>query len=781
MRFCTFFALFFCSYYATAQSIDLNGVVESPSNEGLAYANVLVEQNQKFVKGTLTDEDGGFELQLTTGTYKLTVSYIGYADYIDTLTVNEDLNLGRITLSNDGVDLDEILVTDLKNELSAGIDKKVVYVTDALKSATTNLSEIMEMVPLVSMDMDGTPQIPGKQGVVVLVDGREPRIRANDLATVLRLIPSSQIVKIEIMTNPPAKYTKSNAAVINVVTDQSLQDGYLLNGWGKTDVLEAHGGGANLTVKRGKFSVSTWGGRWAYRSESEESSRQTNRLAVLNNQINQEVESDYKGDGFYGGIAPEYQFNDKNYLSMYVGMYNWNNDNFSTANLEIFNDEGQLVNDFGRNDQFFYGGQGIFSGIEYFRYFDEAEKEFSIDFGLDRSSNDERRQGTLRDTDPFYQLLSIESQNYSVDMSAEFFDPIDSTSSITYAFEIEKVLPYEESANFVSGVNPSEVQRNEDLSFLNTLEDMTQEFSLSYAKRIRSTNITLDVGQYFERINYFFDQEQRIERDFFFVIPKVSVTQKIGESNEIGLTYKFSADTPGRWSLNPNLRVSSDGLATSSGNPNLDPERSHEVEGNYGFYVGKFNIGATAFWRYSNNAIQGFTTVNDEGIRFNTFANTGEFIRSGMQLTLSGAIKKKMNVNLSGSLFDSRILRTDAATIQTVGFNLNGTVRYRLPKDFDVNLSGRYRGPEINIQGQQSAFYGIRASVRKGFLDDAVNLTLFFNDLFRSNVYTNESSDPSFINFNETVDRPAYFGARVNFKIGELKERPKSSKVGNSG
>ena len=299
----SFFFFCFLTFSLQAQDFEIKGTVQDENGSNLPFANVFFFQDTTMIQGRITDENGAFDVQLPQGNYQLKITFVGYEDYQQDISVTQNQSLSPIGLAPSSMQLNEVMVTEFRNEMSAGIDKKVIYVTDELKKFNTNLSEILEMVPIVNMDIDGNPTIPGKGEVIILVDGREPRMRANDLATVLKLIPSDRIVKIEIMTNPPAKYTKSNAAVINVVTNRQPQKGSVFNAHSSVDNLGAVGAGGNFTMKQNRFSLSAWTGRWAWRSESESEIERTNFSVEDLYRYQESANADYNGFGYYGGCT----------------------------------------------------------------------------------------------------------------------------------------------------------------------------------------------------------------------------------------------------------------------------------------------------------------------------------------------------------------------------------------------------------------------------------------------------------------------------------------------
>jgi outer membrane receptor protein involved in Fe transport len=770
--------LLLSSCLLNGQEYQIQGSVKNQEGKPLEFVNIFLSQDTSIITGTLTDEEGKFILTAKEGAYTLKASHLYLDDHSEEVILNGNISTMTITLEEKSVELSEVLVTDFRNVTEAGIDKRVIHVSEDLKRINTSLSEILEMVSLVNMDMEGNPSIPGKQGVLVLVDGRPPRVKANDLATVLRLIPSDQILRIEIMTNPPAKYTKGNDAVINVITNRKLQKGQLFNGWANANDFGAVGLGGNYTIKRGKWGGSAWGGRWQWRSRNEYTDQRTNFNEDAFHNITESAEGKHYGYGFFGGIAPEYQFNEKNFISFNAGLYTWNNDNTRSDEVAIRNINGGLESSYTRESDEFYGGFGGYAGLEYFKYFDEKEKELTISIDANRGGNNSEGEETLFNEVGFYQLRESEEANWNIYGEVEFFDPIDSTSSLNYAMEFDHIFPYDEEVNYYSGPNSENTILGEDLSFLNTKEETNVESSISYAKKFKAFGINLDLGQQWLRYDLFFDQKMRVRNDYLFLIPKLSLNFTPLTGLDIGVSYKFAQEAPNIWSLNPNLRVSADRLTVWFGNPNLDSEKSHNVELSSGFYLGKFNIGLTGFYRTSNNAIVQFSQVNNEGTRERTYANNGNYTRTGLDLSISGSLQKWMKLDMSVSVFDSRMNQNQTFDQQIVGYNGNIQANFFLPKNWSLRASFQYNGPQLDIQGVNVSYTILRASIRKNLWNDKLNVSLSFDDITRSVVQGGDWSDPAFeVSSRSQFFRP-YVNLRLNYRFGKLKEMPKSSKAG---
>lgn len=773
-----FISLILFSVTSFGQKISITGVVFDENDKVIPYANVFLTQDTIIKQGSFSDDNGKFNINTIPGNYTLKVSFIGYQDWQLKVEVKKDTIIPNIKLNLSTKMMDAVLITDFRNDMKAGIDKKIVHVSEDMRRSNTNVSEILELIPIVNMDFDGAPSIPGKRSVIILVDGRTPKIRANDIATVLKSIPSDQILSIEIMTNPPAKYTTSNAAVINLVTKKAPQKGALLNAWTGYNNLKALDYGASFTYRYNKFSLSSWIGQWAWKSISSSESESINYLSDNIYKQIAEGESDYNGGGSWIGLSPEYKINDKNIISFYGGSHTWKNDGTNNGIHTIKNKSDEVIDLYETNKSTNSEGRGLYLGIEYYRLFKEKEKEFSIDIGYDRGSDQSNSYQTLiKDNDGFTQHNINENKDNEISFEAEFFDPIDSTSSINMNFEIEKVLPYNDISEQYEGETLDLLSKVDEYSYTSTFENLEQTFTFTYAKKIKKSSISIDLGQTYFKYDNLYDQKIPLETDYLFVTPKLSYTYNFGKSNQIGMSYKYGSRVPNAWYLNPNERITVDKLSINYGNPNLEPEKSHQIEMNLGFYLGKFNIGTVAFWRKTNNAISNFREFDEEGIMYSTYLNNGYDLKTGLQLSISGSLFKKLKINIGGSIYDNRFNDNINETRKSIGYSLNGSINAYLPYDLSIRSYTRFNGPSLLFQGESSGNFRMGVSVRKSFFKKKLNISLRFRDIFRTSYGETILETPEFYSFSSYTNKPAWIGLKASIRLGQLKEMPKSSKA----
>ncbi len=769
-----------CVQLVWAQEYTIKGKILDHAGEGLPFANVFLQVDSNVIEAVFSEVDGSFSMEAETGSYKLKIASLGFADHEQEITLTQNIDVGVLSMNASSEELETVFITGFQNESKAGIDKKSVYISEDMRRANASVSELLELMPIVNMDFEGKPSVPGKRDVVVLVDGRPPKVRANDLATTLRTIPSDQVVKIEVMTNPPAKYTQGNSAVINIVTNKKPQKGNLINLWTRVNSFKAVGAGLNWTYKYNRFSISLWSGRWEWIGKSNGSSTTINKLAKDQYRRALSSENQNRSYGYWAGVSPEWKINDKNTISAFFGTNTWNNDSENSSNQTWYNNLGEVSSIYNIEGDYKYQGGSFYTGLEYFRTFDEEEKELELSFEVGQYPNKNNSLNHVEQSEGSYYQKQISEAKKSRDLyfSASFFDPIDSNSNINYAFDIGTDFPFDEKIQTFWGEDENALVLDPRLNYLNTQRDFTQEFSITYSKQFNKSKIQLDLGQRYRHINYFYNQQERVKRDFWFFTPKINYTYALGESNEVGLTYRFGQDEPRFYQLNPLSNPSSDSTFISMGNPELDPESGHNLELNFSLYVGKTNIGLVSYYRYTHNSISTYRYSDALGIQHSTYLNNSKKHNAGLEFNLSTSLGKRGKLNFGSNVFYASLNDPLAGSQSNFSYNFNASLSYKIFWDIRTRLVGRYQGPEIILQGVEKSLPTLDASLSRNFLKDKLTLSVRFENIFQSRIYKVERESDTFYSMDKRTQIAPWFSLRLNYRIGNLKDLPKSSKIG---
>lgn len=296
----------------TAYTQSIKGTVKDSQNELLTGASVslLSLVDSSLITGEVTDNSGKFQFRnILPGSYFLKISFIGLQTYISSpLHIKSNdahLILPVIVLQVEaGLQLNELVIVAKRPLIEQDIDRTIVNVDAMLTSATSNTLEVLEKSPGVTIGSNGEISLNGKNGVLVLIDGRATHMSGQDLAAYLKSLPGSVLDKIELMDNPPAKYDASGGAIINIRLKRNKTIGFTgnlsasMSQGSRTRTYEA----LNLNLNNRKFN---WFGNLGFNTEDNYVTDQYTRKLfsspqVLNSILNIDNQYRYSTQGLVG-------------------------------------------------------------------------------------------------------------------------------------------------------------------------------------------------------------------------------------------------------------------------------------------------------------------------------------------------------------------------------------------------------------------------------------------------------------------------------------------------
>ena len=233
-----------------AQAVnDLSGKVVDQNNKGVDLAMVALQRlvDSTFVKSEFTDVDGTYLItKIPVGNYILQVNLIGYEQYQKSIAIDstsKQITFPPIVLAPSTNLLNEVTVTSKVPYIERRIDRTVINVDALSSNAGSDVLEVLERAPGISVDNNGSLILKGRSGVAVFINDKPSYLSGSELESYLRSLPAGTVKHIEIMTNPPAKYEASgNSGVINIIL--------------KKNKLQGFNGNVSLGFRQGKYRSS---------------------------------------------------------------------------------------------------------------------------------------------------------------------------------------------------------------------------------------------------------------------------------------------------------------------------------------------------------------------------------------------------------------------------------------------------------------------------------------------------------------------------------------------
>ena len=770
----------------------ISGVVYDKNlQEPIPYVTVaIMDMEGQVITGGITDDNGQFEIKdIPTGKVKVDIQYIGYKNYVKEIEIsraNRKVDLGRVDLEEDIESLDEVVVTAERTTIEQKLDRKVITVGKDLTTAGPTASDIMNNLPSVSVDQQtGAIALRGNQNVQVMVDGKLTNVPA---AQLLRQIPSTSIEKIELITNPSAKYNPEGmSGIINIVLKKNALVGF--NGdinVGLTYQRQAKfNTGLNLNYRNGKFNLyGSYGGNYSknenFGNVFRPNDNSDQRFNFLDNN---------KSNLFKVGI--DYYLNDKNTISFFT------NQNLFDGGVD------------GTTDILFFDNPSLGQSQLFDNAIDNTSQQYNFNYKLDFA-----KEGHNVELEADYNdFESDEDANFRFrgnSTTADYMDFVDTERS-RLTVNLDYTNPLSESMKLEAGLQARLFNTDIDYSStgqtLNANGDLidTPSTNFEYSRDIYSAYVSLgknyekwswQLGARAETVEVRADTNsvRAFTNDYVQVYPSAFLTYSPSEKNQFQVSYSRRVDRPGVGQVNP-IREWSTPLISSFGNTNLEPQFTNSIETNYTRNLEKGSITAGVFYRIIEDEINRAlfidrTDVNKVILTFDNFSNTTAY---GFELSSNYRPTKWWNFNTSFDLFsqkqkgiteqiDSSIENPTADNIETNTVEVTNTAwNFRMINNFKVTKTvtftafGMYRGKNKNIQFDVDPMVMVNLGARVSLWDGQGTFSVNYNDIFNSMRFKFVGQNPYLQQGQFNWESNTVF-VGLNYRFGGGKYRAKSRK-----
>jgi outer membrane receptor protein involved in Fe transport len=787
---CILFLSFSIPLSVSAQNKPINyqvsgQIVEKLSGNGVPFATVIIKNDSiKEKKAQACDVSGHFSMNLSSPLrYTLTVSSVGYKEFSIPITVSEPkTDLGKLPMES-GVELKEVTVTAQKPLVKIDVDKIVYSMESDPEAQTNNVLEMLNKVPLITVDAEENITVNGQSNFKVLVNGKSSSMMSTNLKEVLKSLPANTIKNIEVITNPPSKYDAEGVGgIINIITAKKTISGY--NG-SVSSGMDARGSlnwSTYLTTKIKKFSFSM---RYFGSQFIQPESNTISSSEYFNNTdfrySNSKGNSSYKG--LSNGISGEasYDIDSLNLISLsfwgYQGSYRNNGFN-ETQYLNTTDDITRMYSNYINSKNSF----GSLSGnIDYQKTYKKPDKTLTFSYKLDNNPSTTRNINNV-DGIINYPAYHQRSQNDALGreqtFQADYYDPLTSMHQIEVGV---KFILRQNTSN-------SETFRDEvKLDNENNL-DYDQYILGAYAGYVfKWKKLSTKTGLRLERTwNDGTSKTSSVNTDFtnrlFNLVPYVTISFMPKQGQTIKLSYTQRLSRPGIWYLNPYVN-NIDSLNISFGNPLLVAEVSHSFELGYTYFTPKFNFSATSSSSFVNNSIERISTVESNGATVSTYKNIGKDQRYGLNLYVSYRPSVKLNIFLNGGVSYANLEANNGYSINNKGFSYRGSLggRWTAWKDGSVNANLGIYSSSIMLQGRSSSFYYTSLGVSQYLLKRKLMLSISTSDPFwYRKKYTSESKDITFSSHIENSYRAQNVRISITYNFGKMDLQVKKARRGIS-
>ena len=748
------------SKFLLAQTLPgtINGKVTDGGDQKIidaATVSLLKASDSSLVKVSLTDKNGNFSFDhILNGKYLLMATSIGHLKvYSSSLEIKngETVSAGILKLKDNVKMLNAVTVAAVikKPFIERKIDRTVINVDASITNAGTTALEVLEKAPGVTVDKDGNISLKGKQGVMIMMDGKPAYLSGQELANLLKNMPSSAIDQIEIMTNPSAKYDASgNSGVINIKTKKNKMKG--LNGSLSATIIQSKftrtNNSLNLNYRTGKvnifgnYGVSYWQGyndltlqrkfRNVFTKEVEtifdQSSLMNHNSTYQNLKVGMDFYANKKttlGVVFSGYLNPGN--NDGDNTTLLKNAHNQTDSILKAVSTQKRNSNNFSAN-FNMRHEFDTTGKEFTVDIDYLTYYQTSDQLFNNSFLY-----------------PDYTPIRPTSQ---------LMGTLPSTVNI-YSAKTDFTFPLKKSAKLEAGLKSSYVTTDNDALYQNktstgyeTDEGKTNHFIykeninaayLNYSRQIKKWGLQLGVRA--ENTNAQGHQvgnstraDSSFTKNYVNLFPTAYLSYEADKKNTFSVNYGRRIDRPAYQDLNP-FYYFLDEYTYEVGNTLLQPQFTDNIELSHtynGFLTTTINYSKT------NNAISDvLKQITSERKTFQTKDNIASKTNYGLAVSANFPVTKFFSTNVYTNVVHDNYkgnLNGDYLNVSNVTFFSNVSNQFKFKNGWSAELSGWYRSKGIEGQIVINPMWRMDAGVAKQVLKNKGTVKLSVRDIFQS-------------------------------------------------
>ena len=730
------------SNFSFAQNIVITGkVVDNINQQPVEFATVMIGDNKTktAITGVTTELDGTFKAETNSTDFFIEISFIGFANKtITEFTVMDGkVNLGTIELGENNQQLEEVVVRAEKSSTEFRLDKRVFNVGQDLSSTGASAMEVLNNVPSVNVNIEGEISLRGSTGVQILINGK-PSVLASEQGNALGTITADMIEKIEVITNPSAKYdAEGTSGIINIIIKKEERKG--INGSATINIGAPHNHSFGLSLNRRteKFNLFSQIGV-GYR-ELPNDSENINRNLISGTTIFSEGEA-FRNETFYNLIlGTDYHINSNNVLTLSGSFAYEVEEQPSTTNFSSENATGEITDRWSRDETTEANNPKYRYELQYKSKL-KGHKDHALlisalgnFFGKDQESE-------------FFNTSTLGSQSYADQQIETHFQEGKYTFSLDYTKPFSDKVTLETGAQYVINnvSNDYEVKNSingefiSDVNLTNLFEYDQKVLGVYGTGSYEDDKWGIKLGLRMENTDLktlLVNTDEKNEMNFNNFFPTLHTSYRLTESLSIQGGYSRRIYRPRLWDLNPFFNIRNN-FSIRTGNPNLQPEFTDSYELSSIYIFEKASLNFSVYHRNTTDVVERVSTFEDN-VNTTMPLNIGTNRSTGLELNGKYTVSKKLSFN--GDFNYSYFNRKGALEGTSFDFNADRwsskiTSKIKFPAGIDFEITGQYRSRVQNVQSETSSNIFADLGVRKKIMKGRGVLNLSVRDLFASRI-----------------------------------------------
>jgi len=767
-------------------------VIDQETSEPLEYATISFfnKRQNKIVTGGITDIKGDFNISVPTGMYDISIEYISFkTQTISNRRIVKNENIGTFSLDIDAEALDAVEIIAERTTVEIRLDKKIYNVGKDLTVSGGNVSDVLDNVPSVSVDVEGNVALRGNDNVRILINGKPSGLVGLNSTEALRQLPAESIEKVEVITSPSARYeSEGTAGIINIILRRSKLQG--LNGALTLNAGHPTSAGiaGNINYRTGDLNIFN---NTSYRySNSPGNSLNLTEYLQSGTFLDEFRETERIRKGLTTNFGVEWYITDSASLTSSIVFRNSDNESSTINRLLQYDNNRILVGEGSRFDPEIQDNKTVQYSTNFTKNFENSGK-FSIEFQHENSDEDEG-------SDIFVNNLNTEK--------------VETLNEQTrYLIQSDYVLPIGEKTQFEAGyrgsfrdqstdytvdiLNTETGEFNEDIGLSNILnfKENIHAFYTQYGTKFNKFSFLL--GLRLENTHIVIDQPTSGDyekKNYTGLFPTVNLNYEISDKENLTLGYSRRLRRPRSWFLNPfPSRSSVTNIFT--GNPDLDPTYSGTFDLGYLNRFGKVTLSTSIYYQHSPDVFNFISFDTGEKVVVNgqevpviqrSPINLATNDRYGYEFNLTYSPSRKWRINGDFNFYKS-VTKGDYNDITFDADNFSWRARmsnkYTLPGKIDWQTTISYRGPRETAQSKSKGTFGTNMAFSKDLFKDKASISFRVSDLFNSRKYRSNTFTDTYNSYSEFQWRQRSYNLSFTYRFNQKKKRSRERGMNGGG
>lgn len=788
------------------QKINLSGrVLDQETNQPLEYATITLKNARRpeVLQGGITNADGNFSFEVFPGRYTIITEYISFTPNTqEDVILRSSTDLGVIELSVAVDALEEVELVGERTEVEIRLDKRVYYVGRDITVRGGSVSDVMDNIPSVSVDVEGNISLRGNDNVRILINGKPSGLVGLSGPDALRQLPAESIEKVEVITSPSARYEASGTAgILNIILKKQELIGFNGSIIANGGFPKTYGGSTSLNWRTDKIN---YFGAATYRdARSNSSGLADTRFTSPSDTIyfTKEITDNQRDrKSMFVNAGMEYYFDEKSSLVVSGFIRNSINESDNTSLTDNFDNNNSLVKSIARNQLQTGDNTSQQFTVNFTKQFDDDGHELIIEY--QRENSNENSGGEVANSSVRDQKSSREEVEDRNLLQLDYVYPIDQNTQFELGYR-GNFSRQETDYQVTDRINGTFVN-NPDFSNYLIFEQNINAAYTQYGKKISAFSFLM--GLRMESTQIIIDQRTTSDynvKKYTDWFPTLNLAYEFNEMENITLGYSRRIRRPRSYLINP-FRSITNLTFFFQGNIDLDPTYTNSIDFGYLKRWENLTFNGSVYYQHSTQNFSRISEATDNyvdletGEYFNdpslspnptvrvlqsTFINLAKNKRSGTEFTLTYTPKPKVRVSGNFNIYTSDTsgeYNGQSLDASIVSWFARVNASFPLPFAMNSQIRAFYRGPRANALTESEGLFSLTAALNKNLWKKKATLSFRASDILNTYRSRSTTQTPNFRSYNEYQWRNPTFIFTFTYRINENKNSKNRKKSNNN-